>query len=88
MESILNQAFVERPCHNCGGRYRVTLYDVLQEHRLRQEWSPVRSCSSCAVDNHFLLDSFPADALRAIDEYWEKVAQAARDHEIELRVGE
>ncbi len=78
---------MEQRCAHCGDRYRVTLYDVLFEHRVQQEWQPMRPCSSCAVENTFLLDAIPEDALHQIEEAWGQVVEAARRKGIDLRLG-
>jgi hypothetical protein len=85
MDNLLRHAYVEQPCATCGESYRVTLYDVLLEHRVRQEWHPQRPCSSCAVENTFLLGAIPTSALDQIDRAWSEIVETARARDISLR---
>jgi hypothetical protein len=86
MDSILTRAYVERPCNHCGGTLRVSLYDVLSEYRLSAEVNAARPCSSCSVENTFLLGHLPEDALTQIQAAWEILAEAAEGSGIEIQL--
>lgn len=87
MDSILQLASIARPCNSCGGTFTVTLHEIVMEHRLRNEWKPARTCSSCSVENTFLLNTLPVEALETIAVEWERVAEAAREKGVDIQLG-
>jgi len=86
-DDLLLAAYVDQHCHECGGSYRVTLYDLLAEHRLLKEWVPARSCTACSTDLFLLLQSIPESALASLEQAWREVVQAAETSGVALRVG-
>lgn len=88
MDSILQLASITRPCNSCGGTFTVTLYDIVIERRLQQEWRPARMCSSCSVEDTFLLNTLPVEALENIAGEWERVAAAAQEKGIDIQLGQ
>ena len=88
MSSLLQFAFVDEHCNACGERYRVTLYDLLQEYRVQREWRPGRPlCSACSVSPSRLLHAIPEAAIEALAAAWEDVVEAARHAGLDLRTG-
>jgi len=87
MTSLLEHAFVENRCNECGGSYRVTLYDALMEHQVQREWQPVRPCSACSGVTSALATVVPEARLEALNHAWQQVAQAAADAGLDLRLG-
>lgn len=83
---VLLAAHIHQRCHECGGSYRVTLHDLLAEHRLLKEWSPARSCSACSTDFYLLLQSIPQKAIESLDEAWRDVVRAAEDSGLTLQL--
>ena len=74
MDDILQHAYVERPCNVCGGKYRVTLYDVLQEQRLqRGEWKP--RCQECHAGVDSLVRRLPRERIEALAAAWEALGE-------------
>lgn len=87
MDSILQLASIARPCNSCGGTFTVTLHDIVMERRLQQDWRPARTCSSCSVEDTFLLNTLPVEALENIAVEWERVAEAAREKGVDIQLG-
>jgi hypothetical protein len=87
MDNILQLASIARPCNSCGGTFTVTLHDIVMERRLQQDWSPARACSSCSVEDTFLLNTLPVEALENIAVEWERVAEVARGKGVDIQLG-
>ena len=87
MDSLLRLAYFERPCNACGGSFRVTLHDILEEQQVHREWQPARVCSVCSFENRPVLSAIPEDLLQNLSEAWERVVEAATEAKLELRLG-
>lgn len=89
MTNLLQLAYVETPCNSCGGTYRVTLYDMLMEHRLQDEWVPGRPpCTVCSTENQPLMSEISPDLIRNLNVAWEQLSSAAMESKVDLRVGD
>lgn len=87
MDSLLRCAYIEEYCHACGGAYRVTLYDMLLEHKVSREWQSPRPCSVCSVESLEYMSLIPETLLVGLDEAWTAIAAAASGAELELKIG-
>ena len=85
-DDLLPTVHVDQHCHECGGSYQVTLYDLLAEHRLLSEWSPARSCTACSTDFYLLLQAIPESVIASLEQAWQEVVQAAEAAGIALRM--
>lgn len=86
-DSLLRHAFVDQHCNACGDSYRVTLHDLLMEHRLHREWISPRPCGQCSAETRPLMQAVPASLLEQLNTAWEHIAEAARSNEIPLQTG-
>ena len=86
-DSLLRYAYIEQPCNACGGSYRVSLQEILMEHRLHDEWQPARPCGTCSLESRQLMWRIPPELVESLGAAWERVAQAAEDVQLGLKVG-
>lgn len=85
VEDILRHAFVERPCNVCGGQYRVTLYDVLQEQRLQgSEWKP--RCQECHAGVDSLVRRVSQERIEALASAWTALREDLGSDALRLQV--
>lgn len=87
MQELLQCASVERRCNACGGTYRITLYEMLMEHRTHAESPPVRRCSICSLEERPAMWTIPAPLLDDLERAWEAVRAAADDAGVDLKLG-
>lgn len=84
-DSLLRHAFIEQHCNECGDSYRVTLYDLLLEHRIHREWVSPRPCNVCtAPESRPLLRGLSAPLLEELQGAWEQLAETAAANGLEL----
>lgn len=74
MDSPLRYVYFANRCNACGGEFVITLLDVLQQHRLTEEWTGARPCAECHGEYFALLDRVPADLLRTLAQAWEQLS--------------
>jgi hypothetical protein len=86
-DSLLLHAFVDEQCHACGDSYRVTLHELLMEHRLHDEWVSPRPCGNCSAKTRPLMRAMPAPLLEALYAAWERLVEAAEANEVPLQTG-
>jgi hypothetical protein len=86
MENLLTRAYVRQHCHECGHSYTVTLYAVLQEQRIQQQWHNLQDRDISDPDTRHILDSIPKDALEDLEDAWRRVVEASLAAGIELNV--
>lgn len=86
-DSLLLHAFVDEKCNACGHSYRVTLHELLMEHRLHDEWVSPRPCGTCSAETRPLMRALPAPLLENLCEAWERLVEAAETNEISLQTG-
>lgn len=88
MSNLLRCAYVERPCHACGGSFRVTLHEMLMEHRVNREWESTRKCSVCSLENRQLMWVVPPELLENLERAWQDTLEAAEKAGVELQTTE
>lgn len=86
MENLLNRAYFEQHCHQCGHSYPLTLYSILQEHRIADQWHNLQGRDIDDPDTHHVLDAIPTEALEELDRAWRRVAEAAESAGLHLLV--
>ncbi|MCK9519874.1 MAG: hypothetical protein M0R74_12755 [Dehalococcoidia bacterium] len=87
MDNILRHAFVKRHCNECGGSYNVTLYDVLQEQRVLDEWQSGRpSCAGCSRELDQMVHQIPRESLESLAAAWDAVTQKLEQHSVEIEL--
>lgn len=86
MTSLLQCAYVEQRCNACGGRYHLTLAELLMERRVERDWQPARPCSLCAGDGGQQLPAIPVELLEELESSWQRVAAAAAQTGVDLQV--
>lgn len=87
MDNILRHAFVRRRCNECGGSYNVTLYDVLQEQRVLDEWHSARpSCPSCSREFDQMVHQIPRASLETLASAWKDVEEHLAKHDVQLEL--
>jgi hypothetical protein len=69
--NLLQAASFKQNCPVCGGAYRVTLYDILQQHRLGEQWQSARPPHG---EGSPLAAAVPAAELGALAQAWDAVA--------------
>ena len=87
MNSLLSCAFFEQRCNACGGSFRVSLQQVLMEHRVNHEWQSPHPCSVCSIENRQAMWAIPVTVIEELERAWERVASAAERAGIPLVVG-
>lgn len=86
MESLLNRAYFEQHCHQCGHSYALTLYNILQEQRLADEWHNLQGRDIDDPDTHRVLAAIPRDALEEIEAAWSRLVEASVAAGLDLRI--
>ena len=86
MNSLLRCAYIERYCNVCGKTFRVTLLEILMEHRVHKEWDAPRHCSVCSLENRQIMWAIPENLIEDLDQAWQKVAEAAGKAGVNLQV--
>lgn len=71
MTNLLQAASFERRCPVCGGTYRVSLYDILQQHRLGAQWESARPPHQ---EELVLPAAVPVVELEELAQAWDRVA--------------
>ncbi len=86
MESLLNRAYFQQHCHECGHTYTLTLYGVLQEQRIQAEWHNLQDRTVADPDTQHVLDSIPRDALEEFEAVWSRIVAASAAAGLQLLV--
>ena len=84
---ILDILAIEIPCSACGGRYEVTLKQILLSQEMLHEGCPVQVDSECPpLAYSGLVDQ---EAIRELQEVWGRLEEKARKAggEVKLRRG-
>lgn len=59
MTDLLTSVYFTEYCNACGQTYPVTLYEILKEQRLDEEWERARPCEVCDRQRSRLVDAVP-----------------------------
>lgn len=87
MQNLLQYAYVEKRCNQCGGSYHITLYEMLMEHRANDEGPAARGCSVCSLEARQVMWTIPAGLLEELETAWEAVRAAAEEAHAGLKLG-
>lgn len=88
MDHLLKYAYLTRRCHHCGDQFDLTLYHVLQEHRLEREWQGGRPCDACHSEWPAMVEAVPRAELEGLAQAWDALRSAIEGRSLELRMGE
>jgi hypothetical protein len=84
---ILERVAIEIPCSACGGRYEVTLKQVLLSQGMMHEGCPVQIVDECPpLAYSGLVDE---EVIQELQRVWERLEKKARgaSGELKLRAG-
>jgi hypothetical protein len=84
---ILERLAVEVPCSTCGGRYEVTIKQVLLSQEMLHEGCPVQNANECPpLAYSELIDS---ETIKDLQRIWARLEEKLRGAggEIKLRCG-
>ncbi len=83
MTNLLQAASFEQHCPVCSGAYLVTLYDILQQHRIRAEWHSARPPHQQPPP---IVDAIPVKELEELERAWENLAKVIEAKSLDLRI--
>jgi hypothetical protein len=81
--NLLQAASIDRRCPVCGGIYRVTLYDVLQQHRLSAEWQSARPTH---LEQPPVAAAVPVAELEQLAQAWDALAASLKTKGLEFNI--
>lgn len=83
MNNLLQAASFEQHCPVCAGAYLITLYDILQQQRIRDEWQSARPPHQ---QHPPIVDAIPAAELAELEQAWEKIAKVIDSKSLDVRI--
>ena len=83
MTNLLQAASIDQRCPVCGGIYRVTLYDVLQQHRLSKEWQSPRPAH---LEPAPVAAAVPVPELEELAQAWDRLAAVIKAKSLDFHI--